>query len=103
MSWFEKWVEHKFRQHQQRREEDYKMSSAGQIAIPKGFAKDLGPNIHQNGIRFTVHKATGGFVIETQTYDERTDRSKNGLYVITSDKDIGVEIGKIITLEALKN
>ena len=54
------------------------------------------------GIRFTVYKASGGTIIETNFYDRQKDRNNNGLHVITDDKDIGKELGKIITMETLK-
>lgn len=104
MSWFDKWIEKKYRKIIEHRESEgiVKMSTAQ--AIPRGLA--IGPSSELNGhrsINFTVHKATGGFVIETRLYDERKDRNQNSLYVITSDKDLGEEISKIITLEALKS
>ena len=58
--------------------------------------------INSNGLRFNLYKASGGYVIEIRSYDERTDRNTNKLYVITEDKDLGVEIGKIITMESLR-
>ena len=102
MKWFKNWVEKKHRQHVEQEHESYKMAT--NMAIPKAIlSSGSGPSISQNGIRFTVYKATGGVVIETQMYEDRTDRNRNTLYVVTSDKDIGSEIGKIITLEALKS
>jgi hypothetical protein len=65
-------------------------------------------SIHSNtidgdkGIRFQVYKANGGTIVETTFYDRHKDRSYNGLYVITDDKDLGKEIGKIITMETIK-
>lgn len=56
----------------------------------------------ERAIQFTVYNANGGRVVETRRYDKKTDRSANGLYVITSDADFGREIDKIITMEALK-
>ncbi len=56
----------------------------------------------ERAIQFTVYNANGGRVIETRRYDRKTDRSSNGLYIITSDQDFGREIDKIITMEALK-
>jgi hypothetical protein len=53
-------------------------------------------------IRFNVYKATGGTIIETSFYDRHKDRHNNSLHVITDDKDIGKELGKIITMETLK-
>jgi hypothetical protein len=54
------------------------------------------------GIRFQVYKANGGFVVETAIYDRQRDRHHNSLHIITDDQDLGAQIGKIITMEALK-
>jgi hypothetical protein len=56
----------------------------------------------ERAIQFTVYTANGGRVVETRRYDRKTDRSSNGLYVITGDQDFGKEIDKIITMEALR-
>jgi hypothetical protein len=53
-------------------------------------------------VRFTLSKATGGFIISTRRYDNRADRTLGDNYIITNDQDLGAEISKIITLEALK-
>jgi len=58
--------------------------------------------ISATGIRFEVYRANGGTVIETRRADRRTGDSLFELHVISSDQDIGEEIGKIITMEALK-
>jgi hypothetical protein len=75
-------------------EEDYDLSSVNHIHEHHGFESE--------GMRFTVHKANGGFVIETRTFDRRKDESYNTIYVITEDKDLGVELGKIITMESMR-
>ena len=53
-------------------------------------------------IRFKVFKANGGTVIQTETYDRKTDRHNNALHVIVEGQDVGAELGKIITLHYLK-
>jgi hypothetical protein len=62
------------------------------------------PSIDQpeRALQFTVYVANGGRVVETRRHDRKTDRSTNGLYVITNDQDFGKEIDKIITMEALR-
>jgi hypothetical protein len=55
-----------------------------------------------DGMRFTLYKASGGFVIETRSYDRRKDENVNSMYVITEEKDLGEELGKIITMESLR-
>lgn len=60
------------------------------------------PSLDSEGMRFTVFKASGGFVIETRTYDRRKDENNNKIYVITENQDLGQELGKIITMESLR-
>jgi hypothetical protein len=76
-------------------EESIKMSTVNSIGISRSLDSD-------KGIRFQVYKANGGTVIETCFYDRHKDRNYNGLYVVTDDKDLGKEIGKIITMETIK-
>ena len=53
-------------------------------------------------IRFKVFKASGGTVVQTDTYDRKTDRQHNNLHAIVEGQDLGAELGKIITYESLK-
>lgn len=69
-----------------------------EIAISEDTSK-----ISSTGIRFEVYRANGGTVIETRRNDRRTGDSVYELHVVAGDQDIGAEIGKIITLEALKS
>ena len=59
--------------------------------------------ISATGIKFEVYRANGGTVIETRRPDRRTGDSIYELHVISGEQDIGAEIGKIITMEALKS
>jgi len=67
------------------------------IAMPEESSR-----ISANGIRFEVYRANGGTVIETRRNDRRTGEGIYELHVVSGDQDIGEEIGKIITMEALK-
>jgi hypothetical protein len=75
-----------------RHEEDIKLSSERADEV----------RISASGIRFEVYRANGGTVIETRRNDRRSGDSIYELHVISGDQDIGEEIGKIITMEALK-
>ena len=57
---------------------------------------------NSEGMRLQVYKANGGFVIETRRYDRKNDDNRNSMYVITEDKNLGEELGKIITMECLR-
>jgi hypothetical protein len=55
------------------------------------------------GLTFTVHRADGGHIIETRQYDRKRDENNYNLHIITDEKDLGEEIGKIITFERLRS
>lgn len=72
--------------------------------------KDVSPmvtasprSIDSNGMNFTVYRANGGTIIETRKYDRKRDDSNHSLHIITDDKDLGEELGKIITFENLRS
>lgn len=61
-----------------------------------------GLSITHNGLdseplRLLVYQANGGTIVETRTYDRQKDKSKNSLYIIRDDQNLGEEISKIIT------
>ena len=59
-------------------------------------------SLQSDGMKFQLYKASGGYVIETRSYDRVRDRNNIKMYVITEDNNLGEEIGKIITMEALR-
>ena len=81
------------------------LNDSGEVASEQIYAVDSlsTPRIdNDRGINFKVFKAAGGTIIETSFYDRQKDCHQNSLHVITDDKDIGKELGKIITMETLK-
>ena len=75
------------------------MSDDYEQDIPQTIEAD---RLNSEGMRLQVYRASGGFVIETRNYDRRKDENINNMYVITDDKELGAEIGKIITMESLR-
>ena len=59
--------------------------------------------ISATGIKFEVYRANGGTIVETRRYNRKTDDNIYELHVITDTQDVGQEIGRIITMEALKS
>ena len=55
-----------------------------------------------NGMNFTIHSANGGYIMEYNQYDHRTDERNTALHIIPSDQDLGQGIAHIITLEMLR-
>jgi len=61
-----------------------------------------GPNLSSQGFRLNIYGASGGTIVETTKYDRKSDENRNSLHIITDDKDLGEELGKIITMEQLR-
>jgi hypothetical protein len=63
---------------------------------------DSFPSFDSDPLRINVYKASGGFVVETRKYDRRKDENISSMNIITDDKDLGVELGRIVTMETLR-
>ena len=58
--------------------------------------------LQSEGIRLQIYKASGGFVVETRSYDHKLDRSRCEMHVITDEEDLGTRLGQIVMMEALR-
>jgi len=58
--------------------------------------------LSSEGMRMQIYRASGGYVVETRSYDNQKDRNYNSMHVITEDQDLGDALGKIVMMEALK-
>jgi hypothetical protein len=65
--------------------------------------RDSVGEIGKQGMNFTIHPATGGYIMEYRVYDKKNDRNDNKLHIINNDQDLGESIGKIITMEILRS
>ena len=61
-----------------------------------------GSSLDSRGMSFTIHQASGGYVLEYSSYDDKTDRHNHNLHIIPSDQDMGQGIAHIITIEMLR-
>ncbi len=59
--------------------------------------------LSSEGMRMQIYKASGGYVVETRSYDHHKDRHHNTMHVITEDQDLGDALGKIVMMEALRS
>ena len=59
-------------------------------------------SLRSQGMNFTIHNVSGGYVVEYHSYDNRTDESVNNIHIITADQDLGEELSKILTIELLR-
>lgn len=53
-------------------------------------------------LRITIHRAAGGMVVETRTYDRVKDRQNQNLHIVTHEQDLAESLSKIITMESLR-
>lgn len=57
---------------------------------------------NSKNLNLNIYYATGGVVIKSYKYDNKTDRSYNSLYIIREDQELAHELSRIITVESLK-
>lgn len=53
-------------------------------------------------MRIIIHRAAGGMVVETRTYDRLKDRHNQNLHIVSHDQDLAEALSKIITMESLR-
>lgn len=68
--------------------------------VPVAVSDD--PHSLNDGLRINIKKVIGGSLVTFRTYDRRKDQSEDKTYIITSDQDFNLELGKIITMESLR-
>lgn len=107
MKWFDKWIMKRAERimlNDAVQPEERQWGTTAKISrgLMKANSSSIGDSLDSPAVRFKMFRASGGTIIETSIYDDHKDRHINGLYVITNDKDIGEEIGKILTMESLK-
>lgn len=73
------------------------VNEIGRIALDPGHSLDS-----SESLRFSVYRASGGLIVETRKYDHRKDQHHNQLHIVTDEKNLGSELAKIITMEALR-
>lgn len=95
MKWLSKWIYKKWSEGRNNEER------VELVRAPDSISSSS--SIDSRGMNFTVYRANGGHVIEHRIYDRKTDRHNNSLHIVTDDRDLGEEIGKIITYENLRS
>jgi len=55
-----------------------------------------------DGLRINVKKMIGGYVVSFRYYDRIKDRSDDRNYIITDEQDFNSELGKMITMESMR-
>jgi hypothetical protein len=103
MKWFDRWFYRKAKWAWDNRDEieadvPHSITKAGRanqlIAVEDESWGD--------GLRINIKKMIGGYVVSFRCYDRVRDRSDERHYIITDTQDFERELGKIITLESMK-
>lgn len=89
-------------QQKQSEDSDAKYSNTIGLAIARPGRVRTDEGLRSQSTNFSLYNANGGMVVELRNYNESTDRNSTALYVISSEKDLGQELGHIVTMEALK-
>lgn len=96
MKWFYKWLRKKINTI------DLGMGTS-EMVLSNSIRPRIFIDEHSNVMNFSVSRANGGYVVQFSQYDKRTDRAEPKLHIVTDDKDLGEEIGKIISFESLRS
>ena len=120
MKWFFKWlrnginnidkdnIEQETERYNPLSEKKYKIGLAtakNRVAIAGGSShidSEGNVHLHQQPMHFKIYPATGGHIVEYTYYDEKRDQNNQALHLVSSELDLGTELAKIMTLEALK-
>ena len=102
MRWFDQWFVRKCRWAWDNRDiADVAVSPrALNSTKPMVLEEDSAP--WSDGLRITIKKMIGGSVISFRTYDRTKDRSDERHYIITDEQDFNSELGKMITMESMR-
>jgi hypothetical protein len=53
-------------------------------------------------MNFCLYNAVGGHILESRTYNQKTDRTEGTLYMIHEDQDFAKQVAQAIMLEQMK-
>ena len=77
-------------------ERNLKMNSIG------GMAVEADPHELNDGLRINVKRVIGGSLVTFRHYDRKLDRDGQRTYIITDEQDFEKELGKMITMESMR-
>ncbi len=102
MKWFDRWFYKKAKWAWENRED---IESSGLIPVSKRRGQPIAVEEDSSwvdGLRIGIKKVIGGKIVSFRTYDRKTDRSEERHYIITDEQDFNTELGKMITLESMR-
>ena len=100
MKWFDRWFVRKCRWAWDNRDLA-DVAEQPRLASAKGLVIEEDPG-WSDGLRIGIKKMIGGYVVSFRIYDRVRDRSEDRSYIITDEQDFNNELGKIITMESMR-
>jgi hypothetical protein len=76
--------------------------AGNQLGIKTQRKSDFNHFNREQSLNFTLHPATGGWILELSHYDPNHDRYSQRLHIINDGDDMGDSIAKILTVELLR-
>ena len=101
MRWFDQWFFRKWRWAYDNRDGIEQEDRAEKLRGLQVQEVEASPS-WQDGLRMNVKKVIGGYVVSFRTYDRVKDRSDERHYIITDEQDFNAELGKMITMESMR-
>jgi len=99
MKWFKRWLARAVVQGHELDEAD---PPRGAITKASRLVASRDQDWHEN-LNITITNANGGKIVAFRRYDHKTDRHDNKIYVVPDDHNFTEELGKLITLESMRN
>lgn len=100
MRWFDRWFARKCRWAWENRDAAEQPGASDSIKSAKLVAAE--DEAWEDGLRISIKRMIGGSVVSFRTYDRVRDRSDSRHYIITDEQDFNTELGKIITMESMR-
>ena len=101
MKWFDRWFVRKCKWAWDNRD-IADLAEQPRLASAKGLVIEEDVSSWNDGLRIGIKKMIGGSVVSFRIYDQRTDRTDIRNYIITDQQDFNTELGKIITMESMR-
>ena len=103
MKWFDRWFYNKAKWAWEHKDEMEHSVPINKIrGSMTGMQIAVADDSWEDGLRINVKKMIGGYVVSFRCYDRKTDRANDRHYIITDEQEFEKELGKIITLESMK-
>jgi hypothetical protein len=103
MKWFDQWFVRKCRWAWDNRDiADVAKSPRAMTSTKHLVFQEEDSSPWNDGLRINVKKMIGGYVVSFCYYDRIKDRSDDRNYIITDEQDFNAELGKMITMESMR-